>query len=165
MPRLPSSMAADSPAGPPPMIRTGTAISSTGPSRGEPATRGSSGRPSTGSTRMPGPDELHAGLDRQAVGQDQALGALAVGAENALGGVVLVMIAEGSLAVGEEGGRDRFALLRAEALGLSRVKSMACRGRRSQDGVLVDAVIAHKSLLGPVNGALGIAPTSVRGFP
>ena len=42
----------------------------------------------------PGPDELHAGLDRHPVGQDEALSALAVGAEDPLGGAVLRMVSE-----------------------------------------------------------------------
>ncbi len=53
-PRFPSSAAAESPAGPPPMMRTGTSTVAGGRIAGASLTRGSSGRPSIGSTRIPG---------------------------------------------------------------------------------------------------------------
>ena len=54
MPRLPSSIAAERPAGPPPMMSTGTGISSIGRISERSGDLGESGRPSTGSTCMPG---------------------------------------------------------------------------------------------------------------
>jgi len=53
-PRLPSSIAADSPAGPPPRIRTGTEIVCISRSGGSSFTSGSFGSPLSGATRIPG---------------------------------------------------------------------------------------------------------------
>ncbi len=56
----------------------------------------------------------HAGLHRQAVGDDRALGALAVGAEDALGRAVLGVVAEHPDAVGEQGRGDGLPLPRLQ---------------------------------------------------
>jgi hypothetical protein len=73
------------------------------------------------------------------------LGALAVGAENALGSMIFMMIAEDSLAVGEQGRGDRFALFRGEHFALPK-KIDGINGGRAQDGVLIYAVRSQWSL-------------------
>ena len=93
-----------------------------------------------------GPDGLHAGFDRQAVGQDEALGALAVGAEDALGGVVLGMVAENPLAVGEQGGGDGLPLAGRQGPPFPGERDHF-GGLRRQDRVPFDAISAHASLL------------------
>jgi len=51
----------------------------------------------------------HAGLHRPAIGHDQTLGALAVGAKDPLRRPIFGMVAEDPNAVGEKGGGDGFA--------------------------------------------------------
>jgi hypothetical protein len=51
----------------------------------------------------------HAGLHRPAIGHDQTLGALAVGAKDPLRRAIFGMVAEDPNAVGEKGGGDGFA--------------------------------------------------------
>jgi len=63
-----------------------------------------------------GLDQFHAGLDGKTVGNDQALGALTIGAENSLRCTVFGMVSEDMDAVGEEGGSDRFPLFGLEGL-------------------------------------------------
>jgi hypothetical protein len=85
IPRSLSSIAAESPAGPPPMMRTGVSIRGISLIRGGVGTRGLR-EAVCGLDPHPRPDWGHTRLDREPVGDDQALGALAVGAEDALGG-------------------------------------------------------------------------------
>jgi hypothetical protein len=99
MPSLPSSTAADMPAGPPPMISTGTSISRS-PAAGS-SVSGRAGRPSAGSTACRG-DQLRARFQRQAVGDHHALRALAVGAENALRRAIFVVVTKDADAAGKQ---------------------------------------------------------------
>jgi hypothetical protein len=61
--------------------------------------------------------------------------------------MILIMIAEYSLAVGEQGGGDRLSFLGLELSALPE-KIDELRGLGSQDGVFFDAVQTHKRLLG-----------------
>ena len=84
MPSLPSSMAADRPAGPAADDQDRRLEFSIGAVTAGPLTAGRLGQALDGLQAHAGLEQLHAGFDRLAVGQDQALGALAVGAEDAL---------------------------------------------------------------------------------
>ena len=74
------------------------------PGRGPGVDPGQLGQAFHGLHADAGPDELHARLDGNAVGEDETLGALAVGAEDALGRAVLGVVAEDAHAGGEERG-------------------------------------------------------------
>ena len=97
------------PPGPPPRIRHSASTVSTSWKREVAGGLGERGLaverldPSRG-------DRHHAGLHRQAVGDDRALRALAVGAEDPLRRAVLVVVPEDPDAVGEQGRRDRLPL-------------------------------------------------------
>ena len=103
---------------------------------------GQGGQPVEGPDVHARADDDHARLDRQAVGDDGALGALAVGAENALRRAVLVMVPERADAAGEKGGGDRFALARLQRPPLPRKRHVGRPGR-SEDRVFENAVIGH----------------------
>ncbi len=143
MPRLPSSIAAESPAGPPPMIEDGHADGLDGPGRFGARSPGvDPGELRQAFDRLDAnsrPDELHAGLHGDAVGQDEALGALAVGAEDALGRAVLGMMAEDADARGEERGGQGLAFQGLERAPPPREGDLG-PGGDGQDGVLVNAV-------------------------
>ena len=99
----------------------------------------------------------HAGLDRQPVGQNGALGALAVGAENALGGVVLGMATKSVDAVGEQGRGDNFAALSGHFPAVE-FKGQVIPGRDGQDGVGGQAALSHSV----ISDAAGLANTPVK---
>jgi hypothetical protein len=58
----------------------------------------------------------HARFDRQAIGDDQALGTLSIGAKYALGAVIFGVMAEDLNAVGKKSGRDHFAFIAGQFL-------------------------------------------------
>jgi hypothetical protein len=91
---------------------------------------------------MPGLDDDHARLDGQAIRHDRALRALAVGAEDALRGAVLGVMAERADAVGEQGGRDGLSLACLERLPLPRERDRRRLGRREYR-MFLDAMIDH----------------------
>jgi hypothetical protein len=74
------------------------------------------------------------------------LGALAVGAKYSLRGMILMMIAENSFPVGEEGGRDGFARPSLDRPAFPGDGDGLGGGGR-QDGMFFDAKIAHICLL------------------
>jgi len=77
-----------------------------------------------------------------AVGQDQALGALAVGAKDPLGGAVLGVAPERPDSVGEEGGSDGLALPGCVLAALPGERE----GRTfldGEDGMGFDTVLGH----------------------
>jgi hypothetical protein len=91
-------------------------------------------------------DEFHARFHRKAVGQDETLGALAVGAKYSLRGMIFMMIAENTFPVGEEGGGDGFARSGLDRPALPGDGDGLGGGGR-QDGMFFDAKIAHIWLL------------------
>ena len=100
------------------------------------------GAPLEGLHRHARPHAHHAGLHGEAVGQDGALGALAIGAENALRRTVLVMVAEDPHAVGEEGRGNDLPLPGQHGLPLPG-EGHGGLSRRGKDGVFLDAEIGH----------------------
>ena len=87
-------------------------------------------------------DEFHAGFHRKAVGQDETLGALAVGAKNSLRGMILMMIAENAFPVSEKSGGDGFPRSGREETAFPG-DGDALNGGGRQDGMLIDAKISH----------------------
>ena len=88
-------------------------------------------------------DRLHAGLHRHAVGQDEALRALAVGAKDALRRAILGVVSEDADAVGEEGGGDGLTRERCNLL------SLPVEGHRrarlcGKNRVRRDAILSHE---------------------
>jgi hypothetical protein len=106
------------------------------------------------------PDKLHAGLDRDAVSQDQALGTLAVGTEDALGGPVLGMMAEDPDAVGKEGRGDGLSLPRGQRPRCPEEGNFSA-GRDGKDGMSVDAKHGAMLLRASMKKS-GIRPSSLR---
>ena len=105
-------------------------------------TSGSTGLPVERLDAHAGRDRHHARLHRQAVGDDRALGALAVGAEDPLGRAVLVMMAEDADAVGEERRRD--GLAGTASHGPPGPREFEClASRRRQDGMGMNPMIKH----------------------
>ena len=90
----------------------------------------------------PRPYGDHAGLDGQAIDHHQALGTLAVGAEDTLGRAVLVVMAEDAHPVGKEGRGDGILLTGTHRLALPvELETRALLHR--EDGMFTNAVIRH----------------------
>ena len=89
-----------------------------------------------------GPHRRHARLDRDTISEDEALSALAVGAEDSLGSPIARVLAERANAVSEQGGGNRLSIMCDELTPLP-VQGNLPRGHRSKDRMLFDPPLAR----------------------
>jgi hypothetical protein len=89
-----------------------------------------------------GPDQFHAGLERLAIHDHQALRALPVGAENTLRRAIFVMVAEDPDAIGEQRRGNRIASAGLQRLAVPIKCEIVTRGN-GKDWVLNDSVFVH----------------------
>ncbi len=143
MPRRPSSIAAERPAGPPPMMRTATR-SSSGARRGgkdeaEGSAAGRTGRPSTGSTRRPGRTSSMQDLTGTPSARTRHWEHWPLAQKIPCGAPSLAWWPKMRIAVGEERGGDRLALEGGRRAAAPGERDLGARGE-GQNGVSVDAV-------------------------